>query len=65
MENAAIHEVAYLEKYHTVLATVDGRPVRVENVADVSWGYQDPSYLVRHNREPAVLVTVTHLLIPW
>jgi multidrug efflux pump subunit AcrB len=43
----------------TVLTAVNGRPVRVEHVAEVSWGYEDPSYLARYNGHPAVLVTIT------
>jgi multidrug efflux pump subunit AcrB/outer membrane protein TolC len=42
-----------------VLRTVDGRPVRVRDVAEVRWGDQDPRHLTRHDGEPAALVTVT------
>lgn len=41
----------------TVLTSVDGRPVRLASFADVRWGSEDPQYLVRHQGEPAVLVT--------
>lgn len=41
----------------TVLSAVDGRPVRLENLATVSWGDEDPQYLTRHQGDPAVMVT--------
>ena len=43
----------------TVLRTVDGRPVVVNDVATVSWGTADPVYLARYNGEPAVVITLT------
>jgi len=43
----------------TVLTTVDGRPVRVKNVAEVAWGTDDPTRLTRFDGHPAVFVTVT------
>lgn len=43
----------------TVLRAVDGRPVRLGDLATVHYGPEDASYLVRHQGEPAVLVTAT------
>ncbi|MEZ4649926.1 MAG: efflux RND transporter permease subunit [Candidatus Eisenbacteria bacterium] len=42
-----------------VLRTVDGRPVRVQDVARVALGTADPNYLVRHGGEPGVSVVLT------
>jgi multidrug efflux pump subunit AcrB/outer membrane protein TolC len=44
---------------NAVLTTVDGRPVRVGDMAEVAWGYADPTYETRYDGEPAVLVTMT------
>ena len=41
----------------TVLTSVDGRPVRLENLATITWGNEDPQYITRHQGEPAVMVT--------
>ena len=43
----------------TVVATVNGRPVRVAELAEVTWGEEDPHYLSRVNGQPAAFVTVT------
>jgi multidrug efflux pump subunit AcrB/outer membrane protein TolC len=42
---------------NTVLSAVDGRPVRLGDLATVSWQTQSPRYRVRHQGEAAVLVT--------
>jgi multidrug efflux pump subunit AcrB/outer membrane protein TolC len=42
-----------------VLQSVDGRPVRLGDLATVAWGYEDASYLVRQDGRPATLVTAT------
>ena len=42
---------------NTVLTSVDGRPVRLGHLATVGWGSEDPTYLVRHDGEPAAMVT--------
>jgi len=41
----------------TVLTAVDGRPVLLGSFATVRWGSEDPQYVVRHQGEPAVVVT--------
>ncbi|HJR62673.1 MAG TPA: efflux RND transporter permease subunit [Gemmatimonadaceae bacterium] len=43
----------------TVVAGSDGRLVRVRDVADVSWGYEDSTYRASYNGKRAVFVTVT------
>lgn len=42
----------------TPVRTVDGRVVRVEDVANVAWAEAEPTHLTRFNRERAVFVTV-------
>ncbi len=44
---------------NTVIASIDGRAVRVQDLAEVAWGDQDAIYLVRHDGEPAAMVTMT------
>ncbi|MGH7720135.1 MAG: efflux RND transporter permease subunit [Gemmatimonadaceae bacterium] len=43
----------------TVVAADEGRLVRVRDVADVSWGYEDSTYRARYNGKRAAFVTVT------
>ncbi|MGH8940487.1 MAG: efflux RND transporter permease subunit, partial [Actinomycetes bacterium] len=43
----------------TVVGAGDGRLVRVRDVAEVTWGYQDSTYRARYNGTRAVFVTVT------
>jgi multidrug efflux pump subunit AcrB len=43
----------------TVIAGSDGRLVRVRDVADVRWGYEDSTYRASYNGKRAVFVTVT------
>ncbi|HJU64899.1 MAG TPA: efflux RND transporter permease subunit, partial [Gemmatimonadaceae bacterium] len=43
----------------TVIAANDGRLIRVRDVGDVSWGYEDSTYRARYNSKRAVFVTVT------
>ena len=44
---------------NTVLRTVEGRPVRVSDVARVEFANADPNYLVRHDGEPGISVVLT------
>jgi multidrug efflux pump subunit AcrB len=41
----------------TVVAAVDGRTVRVRDIADVSWNTQEHTYVGRYNGQRAVFVT--------
>jgi multidrug efflux pump subunit AcrB len=41
----------------TVVATREGRAVRLADVAQVGWDTEEPRYLARHNGERAVFVT--------
>ncbi len=43
----------------TVVGASDGRLVRVRDLAEVTWGYQDSTYRARYNGKRAVFVTVT------
>ena len=43
----------------TVIRAIEGRPLLVEHVADVSWGLADARHLASFDGEPAALVTVT------
>ncbi|MBX6364907.1 MAG: efflux RND transporter permease subunit [Gemmatimonadetes bacterium] len=43
----------------TVLTAADGRLVRLGDVADVEWGYADPTHVGRFNGQRAVFVTAT------
>jgi multidrug efflux pump subunit AcrB len=43
----------------TVIGAGDGRLLRVRDVADVAWGYQDSTYRALYNGRRAVFVTVT------
>ncbi len=43
----------------TVVVARDGRLVRVRDVADVRWGYEDSTYRALYNGKRAVFVTVT------
>ena len=53
---AEYQTVAEVER--TVIRTVDGRPIRVGDVAQVIDGYQDVRYLVEVNGVPSVTVTI-------
>ena len=39
---------------NTIITTVDSKPIRVKDVADVSWGYQDVNRLVTIDKKPMV-----------
>lgn len=39
---------------NTIITTVDGKPIRVKDVADVSWGYQDVNRMVTIDKKPMV-----------
>ncbi len=43
----------------TIVQAGDGRLVRVRDLADVAWGYQDSTYRALYNGERAVFVTAT------
>ena len=43
----------------TVVSARDGRLVRVRDVAEVTWGYEDSTYRALYNGRRAVFVTVT------
>lgn len=43
----------------TLLRAADGRVVRVRDVADVSWGYEERQHVTRFNGRRALWVTVT------
>ncbi|WP_372633376.1 efflux RND transporter permease subunit [Fodinibius sp.] len=39
---------------NTIIAMEDGKPIRVEDVAEVKWGYEDLNRLVTINKKPMV-----------
>jgi multidrug efflux pump subunit AcrB len=41
----------------TTVATRDGRPIRLDEVASVTWAGAEPDYLARHNGQRAAFVT--------
>ncbi|MDZ7682874.1 MAG: efflux RND transporter permease subunit [Fodinibius sp.] len=39
---------------NTIITTVDNKPIRVKDVAEVSWGYEDLGRLVTIDQKPMV-----------